>query len=70
MTEGEARAKWCPFARTARDDKPVSVDRDRDGAVVNRKHTCIASACMAWRWRAELDTTAGGYCGLAGSHPQ
>lgn len=66
MTEQEATAKWCPFARVAR----IGSCR------------CIASACMAWRWHhnveEKLDTkgrrtgrqlasiTDRGFCGLAG----
>ena len=57
MTEDEAKAKWCPFARTktikfSSDDGAVSsANRDFDGEPIDKLHTCIASACMAWRWR-------------------
>lgn len=87
MTEAEAKAKWCPFARTktaafsAKDgDAVASCNRDFDGEPVDMLHTCIGSACMAWRWRTEpqqgrrlnpdkespLDRPGDGYCGLAG----
>lgn len=60
MTEDEARTKWCPYAR--RPSKTNLSDR-----------TCIASACMAWRWRlrpiidAPTVLPGTGYCGLAGN---
>lgn len=59
FTEEKAKKKWCPYARPA-----------FDGAGVD----CIASRCMAWRWKplfgsdsyaAALPPTHG-YCGLAG----
>jgi len=62
MTEDDAKAKWCPFARVL-----VESDESRDHsriASANRLEVrgegvpdagwratfCIASACMAWRW--------------------
>lgn len=62
MTEEEAKTKWCPFARTktlkfSTDDGGVaSANRDFDGLPIDHLHTCMASACMAWRrqfWSAE-----------------
>ena len=49
MTEDEAKTKWCPHARTARDGEDFAANRDRDGVPIDRKHTCITSDCMAWR---------------------
>ncbi len=62
-TEEEAKTKWCPFAPTQFEE--VTTD-------------CIASRCMAWRWKARFGTDpvnpencaqlepTHGYCGLAG----
>ncbi len=74
LTEQEAKAKWCPFARTInRHDSGAAV------AAVNRSSKypydnclCLASACMAWRF-AEVEyattksTDGKGWCGLAGA---
>ena len=61
MTEEEAKTKWCPFARVM-----ISADSDGGGAFAvkgpialgsanrfkaNERAACIASECMAWRWR-------------------
>lgn len=52
MTEEQARTKWCPHARI--------VDGYSEGAGgcnrwVNKSDEilCIASGCMAWRWRSK-----------------
>lgn len=53
MTEDEAKAKWCPFARHANGSGGVGVNRvnwDREYPYAN----CIASACMAWRCTPEV----------------
>lgn len=60
MTEGEAKAKWCPFARALtikRSDGAPILGNERSAA--NRLYTsngelitstnCLGSACMAWR---------------------
>lgn len=56
MTEDEAKTKWCPFVRTktmafSQGELPgvAGVNRDFDGVPVDRLHTCLGSACMAWR---------------------
>lgn len=61
-TEDQARHKWCPFARIARDESlhgPAGitpritggVNRDALGETPNPQSCrCLASACMAWRW--------------------
>ncbi len=76
LTEDEARAKWCPYARSW-------APPDEGGAGGNRVTRgkpdqdclCIASDCMAWRdarpaWNATMQPserkTPRGYCGAAG----
>lgn len=59
MTEEQAKAKWCPFARVGslggmrsgwnRPESESFGHRERIGG----ENHCIASACMAWRWRTE-----------------
>ena len=72
LTEEEARKKWCPFVSMDGHNRIIPY-----GGAVHTAH-CIASECMAWRWRAEPETTADpettsilvrerGYCGLAGT---
>ena len=76
MTEEEAKAKWCPFARMAAGvggrvalDHPAynryAEEGDAAGQAVG---ACIGTACMAWRWtkipsperRMKLPATGGG----------
>ena len=47
MTEDEAKDKWCPFARVSETGgRSVAINRDAEPWP-----TCVASKCMAWRWR-------------------
>lgn len=74
VTEEEAKAKWCPFARENDGGfRPTTVNRG-----IGETCNCLASACMAWRrkWPGIPDdatitgsptvVSAHGYCGLAG----
>lgn len=90
MTEDEAKTKWCPFVRIVRleplpeqtkDWVHVSgVNTDALGRCrIPASCTCIASACMAWRWiddgfrwdgpgawpQTNPGKPAQGYCGLS-----
>lgn len=82
LTEEEAKTKWCPFVRAtyhvpAQHPHPADHgyignrdvhDRGGVGGVPNTN--CVASRCMAWRFRsvlnAEENVDRRGYCGLAG----
>ena len=74
LTEDEARAKWCPFARLPHGLNRVGSASLDDGPLISAAVCCIASVCMAWRWNepwraqhpdeTELDNR--GFCGLAG----
>ncbi len=86
MTEEQAREKWCPYARSYSFEEfqfntaMASTNREPDGAP-NKACRCIASDCMAWRWKvgpptklekAEYDETnivseQRGFCGPAGA---
>lgn len=52
MTEDEAKTKWCPHSRRTFDiTKPgIAGSMFPDGSW---RPTCIASACMMWRWGQE-----------------
>lgn len=86
-TEEEARKKWCPEVRCVGGSDEVDPPQPRPPAAnchlnvgpsglglvrVPKYARCIASECMAWRWRR---TTYGdeparislGYCGKAGA---
>ena len=78
LTEDEAKTKWCPHARNLHQwNEEAAPNRDADDKPISR---CIASACMAWRWREDGGyrqtkdgtwvsgnvTDAIGFCGLAG----
>lgn len=68
MTEEEAKTKWCPFTRVTTANRDGSGSRPRNRVVevsagqVERElsenlagTSCIASACMAWRWAGRED---------------
>jgi len=66
MTEDEAKRKWCPFGRVVSRVGPENLagfNRSNDGRA-DHESLCLASGCMAWRWRATADRD--GFCGLAG----
>jgi len=84
MTEDQAREKWCPFARVTEVDEmgnSNACDYNRQyhpSDVVTHGYPaqCVASDCMAWRWKLDADLRQMvdaldngkqiGYCGLAG----
>lgn len=49
LTEKDAKAKWCPFARAQHPNAPTGGNRviGPRGAEIM---LCIGSACMAWQW--------------------
>jgi hypothetical protein len=81
MTEDEARVKWCPYAMTVGGEMTRTgaaipaqggafnriAHKDTNGFTVPVATKCIASACMAWRWRKipnpawKDDSMLGGY---------
>lgn len=88
MTEDEARQKWCPFSRIADPNAMTGGNRryrQQGGGAAPAKHAfnqatrCIASECMAWRWKLVVKehhpmqliiepdeySETDGYCGLA-----
>lgn len=50
MTEDEARAKWCPFARNRSIENGSNLTVWVMGPASEPTCACIASGCMAWRW--------------------
>lgn len=76
MTEGEAKTKWCPFARLGFSDTvgTPAVNRMldvKDRSMIDNMTKCIGSDCMVWRWHympGEFGEycEGNGYCGLAG----
>ena len=59
MTEQEAKQKWCPFVRQQFIESSKTI-ADNRGCVSNKDKSqadwrCIASGCMAWRWRKATD---------------
>ncbi len=82
MTEDEAKTKVC-FAMMARTvSKGWAIETGKGSDVAGEDEDeyfyghCIASACMAWRWREVMETqdqmvpmpqdNPDGFCGLAG----
>jgi hypothetical protein len=65
MTEEEAETKWCPQARVI-----VAFGENMNQAATAN---CIASSCMAWRWKHRPNAASSaypdgeGFCGLAGT---
>lgn len=58
-TEASAKLHWCPLARSwiESGDNITSINRQHNGAP-DPGSRCLASACMAWRWRGvEADRT-------------
>jgi hypothetical protein len=67
MTEQQATARWCPFARVARIESTThgaspavivgGTNRDALGKSPNPVGSCrcIGSACMAWRWAFNVE---------------
>ena len=66
MTEVDASCKWCPFARVVfainGNDAMIVANRRIDGKAMESAH-CLASKCMAWKWRDE--TKVRGFCAMA-----
>lgn len=79
-TEDEARQKWCPFARVIEmlDDEPVEGYGVGNRSTMQTSHPharCLASECMAWRWKGPWEWVGEGparkrarrgFCGLSG----
>lgn len=78
MTEEEAKAKWCPFARYVfgATDFPAGNRFEGDSSTADEARAgtlCIGSACMAWRtgettFRSEPAGPQGGYRKVAVNH--
>jgi hypothetical protein len=55
LTEEEAKTKWCPAVRMETDGEGVQNRRqglsDSSGVGTQPWNKCVASRCMAWRWR-------------------
>lgn len=82
MTEGEAKEKWCPFARLKVADRVQAGDpvcnepqttfnrlavNGRPEPMLAQQGMCLGSGCMAWRWWEDRNLESG-FCGLAGFH--
>jgi hypothetical protein len=66
LTEADAKAKWCPLSM--RPDTSTSATNRRDDGSAPFGCSCIASACMAWRWKNERDGAQRvGFCGAFGN---
>jgi hypothetical protein len=77
-TEEEAKKNWCPFARVREANNGAAAAVNIRSFHSNPHVRCIASACMAWRWKSRFGTDPDnpencavlppthGYCGLAG----
>lgn len=80
MTEEEARKKWCPFVRIVNSYGIAIGNRNISRKSQTPRMCCIASECMAWRWKVaplparkndigeDIPAFGGrGFCGLAGN---
>ena len=74
MTEQEAKTKWCPMVRAAKNVQPVQLmgqaNMDPASARNPEQARCIGSGCMMWRWDgwpegAKVEDKRG-HCGLSG----
>lgn len=76
LTEDEAKEMWCPFARYSSGTAAANRWKQSEPtphALNPVPCRCIASECMAWRWKDQPpeNKVAGedswrGFCGLAG----
>lgn len=75
MTENEAKTKWCPQVRAINEDfeNDQASNRTEQAEAPSGwdcpAYLCIASACMAWRWKLNDHGHSMnlGWCGLAGA---
>lgn len=58
MTEGEAKKKWCPFARVpSAVNGTIVTPQSGEIVALNRTDTgapyvyCLGKDCMAWHWK-------------------
>lgn len=62
LTEQEAKTKWCPEVRvtrrTSHDDVDFSETNRGEDASCDNAHSCLGSACMAWRWADDANGEA------------
>ena len=70
MTKDEAEKKWCPFARIANRDHPLSqgltsANRYKGGGILTGAE-CITDQCMMWvdRTDPEKPNIPMGHCKL------
>lgn len=56
-SEEEAKTKWCPFSRVMNAEGEGGANRWDNTikeAFAPSGSTCVASRCMAWKWKNEL----------------
>jgi hypothetical protein len=74
MTEDEAKTKVCCGSPVVVGPILAAAFHSQSGSPVKADTKCVASDCMAWRWKEGLDKDPKdghfkklfGYCGLAG----